>query len=97
MQVLNEFVSVARRKLHMSWRVVNEALQAFMILCRDPLPITIDTHQKALQITESCGYDIYNSLVAASALQAECDTLFSEDFQAGQIIENRLTIRNPFA
>ncbi|HTU40255.1 MAG TPA: PIN domain-containing protein [Candidatus Aquilonibacter sp.] len=35
-QVLNEFVSVARRKLHMSWRVVNEALQAFMILCRDP-------------------------------------------------------------
>jgi predicted nucleic acid-binding protein len=96
-QVLNEFVSVAHRKLHMSWQVVNEVLQAVQILCPDPVPITISTHRLALRIAESYGYDIYDSLVAASALEADCATLFSEDFQDGQRIESGLTIRNPFS
>jgi predicted nucleic acid-binding protein len=95
-QVLNEFVSVAHRKLYMSWQVVNEVLRAFQILCPDPVPITINTHRVALQIAESYGYDIYDSLIAASALEADCNTLFSEDFQDGQRIEERLTVRNPF-
>jgi predicted nucleic acid-binding protein len=95
-QVLNEFVSVAHRKLHMSWQVVNEVLHAIQILCPDPVAITITTHQLALRIAQSYGYDIYDSLIAASALEANCDTLFSEDLQDGQGIEERLTVRNPF-
>jgi predicted nucleic acid-binding protein len=95
-QVLNEFVSVAYRKLHMSWQVVNEVLHAVQILCPDPVPITINTHRLALRIAETYGYDIYDSLIASSALEAECDTLFSEDFQHGQRIEERLMIQNPF-
>jgi predicted nucleic acid-binding protein len=41
-QILNEFVSVARRKILMSWSDVTEALDAFRILCPSPLPITIE-------------------------------------------------------
>jgi predicted nucleic acid-binding protein len=95
-QVLNEFVSVARRKLHMPWQLVKEVLQAFQILFPDPVPITINTHRLALTIAESYGYNIYDSVIAASALEADCNTLFSEDFQDGQRIEERLTVRNPF-
>jgi predicted nucleic acid-binding protein len=96
-QVLNEFAFVTRRKLQMPWGEVKEALQAVQILCPEPAPITIDTHQLALRIAESYRYGIYDGLIAASALETGCATLFSEDFQNGQVIDDRLTIRNPFA
>lgn len=96
-QILNEFVSVARRKILMPWGEVTEALGAFEVLCPSPLPITIETHQAALKIAQKHGYNIYDALVVAAAAQAGCETLYSEDFQDGQKIDARLTIRNPFA
>lgn len=38
----------------------------------------------------------YDAMIVASALLAECDTLYSEDMQDGLLIEERLRIRNPF-
>jgi predicted nucleic acid-binding protein len=96
-QILNEFVSVARRKIMMSWRDVSRALDAFEDLCPSPLPITMELHEAALKIAEQRGYGIYDALVVAAALQAECAILYSEDFRDGQTFDGRLTIRNPFA
>jgi predicted nucleic acid-binding protein len=96
-QVLNEFVSVARRKILMSWGEVSEALDALRILCPSPLPITVETHEAALRIAAAHGYNIYDALVIAAALEAGCATLYSDDFQDGQTFDGRLTIRNPFA
>jgi predicted nucleic acid-binding protein len=95
-QVLNEFVSVARRKIRMPWGEVREALDAIRILCPSPVPITIDTHEIALRIAEKYGVSIYHALIAAAALEAKCVTLYSEDLQDGRIIDDQLTIRNPF-
>jgi predicted nucleic acid-binding protein len=95
-QVLNEFVSVTRRKIRMPWKGVREALEAIRILCPSPLPITIDTHEAALRIAEEYGLGIYDALIAAAALEAECVTLYSEDLQDGRVIDDQLTIRNPF-
>ncbi len=95
-QVLNEFVSVARRKILMSWKDVTEALDVFRILCPSPLPITIEMHEAALRIAEKHGYSIYDALVVAAALEAGCATLYSEDLHDGQIIDGQLAIRNPF-
>ena len=95
-QSLNEFVSVARRKLGMSWKEVKEFLDLICILCSDPVPISLDTHRGALAIAEKYGYSIYDALVASAALEAGCKTLYSEDLQDGQIINRQLTIRNPF-
>jgi len=94
--VLNELVSVARRKLGMSWDEVTEALAAIRTLCPSPVPITIETHEAALRIAVEYGYHIYDALVAAAALQANCTTLYSEDLQDGQVIDGRITVRNPF-
>jgi predicted nucleic acid-binding protein len=96
-QVLNEFVSVARRTILMSWSDVTEALDAFRVLCPSPLPITIEMHEAALKIAEKHGYNIYDALVVAAALEAGCATLYSEDLHDGQTIDGQLTIRNPFA
>lgn len=95
-QVLNELVSVARRKLGMTWDEIGEALAAIRTLCPSPVPLAIETHEAALRIAAQYGYHIYDALVAAAALEAECTTLYSEDLQDGQVIDGRLTIRNPF-
>lgn len=95
-QSLNEFVSVARRKLGMSWKEVREMLDIVCVLCPDPVPISLDTHRGAVAIAEKYGYSIYDSLIASAALEAGCKTLYTEDLQDGQIINRQLTIRNPF-
>ncbi|MGB7600996.1 MAG: PIN domain-containing protein [Candidatus Sulfotelmatobacter sp.] len=95
-QVLNEFAAVARRKINMSWGEVQLALESIRILCPDPLPIRLDTHQEALEIAEKYRYKICDALIVASALEAKCTILYTEDMQDRQIIDHRLTIRNPF-
>ena len=42
------------------------------------------------------GFSFYDSLIVASALEAGCVRLYSEDMQHGQRVE-QLTIVNPFA
>jgi predicted nucleic acid-binding protein len=95
-QSLQEFVSVARRKLAMSWGEVREALAAIETLCPLPRAITVATSKRALQIAERYGYHIFDSLILASALEANCTTVYSEDLHRGQVIEG-LTLENPFA
>lgn len=94
-QVLNEFVAVAVRRLAMAWDEVLEALGAIRILCPSPVPLMVETHDKALEIARRFGYHIYDSLVIAAALETSCSTLYSEDMHDGQAIDG-LTIRNPF-
>jgi len=80
-QVLNEFVSVARSKMRMPWEDVIDALDAIRVLFPSPLPITLDTHEAALKIAQQYGFGIYDALIAAAALEAKCSTLYSEDLQ----------------
>jgi predicted nucleic acid-binding protein len=94
-QTINEFVAVARGKLHMNWKEVVEALTAIRVLCAPPTPLTIATHDAAVQIAERHGYHIFDSLVIAAALEAGCSVLYSEDLQNRQVIRG-LTIQNPF-
>ncbi len=95
-QVLNEFVNVARRKYLRSWEDIQAIVKNVRELCAPVLPITIRTHEAALQIAQRFGYRIYDSLLLAAATEANCTTLYSEDMQNGQVI-GPLTIRNPFA
>jgi predicted nucleic acid-binding protein len=95
-QVLNELAAVAHRKLRMSWPDVMEALEAIRILCPNPVPITVEMHDAALRLAGQYGFHIYDALIVAAALEADCATLYTEDLQSGQVIDGRLTILNPF-
>jgi predicted nucleic acid-binding protein len=59
--------------------------------------MSVDTHERAMQVAERYGFSIYDALIISAALLAGCSTLYSEDMQHGQVIERQLTIRNPFA
>jgi predicted nucleic acid-binding protein len=95
-QGLNEFTNVARRKLGMDWTEIRDAVSALRTLCPIVLPLDVETHGEALRIAERYGYSIFDALVVASALQANSDTLWSEDMQDGMVIDDRLRIANPF-
>ena len=94
-QVLNEFASVASRKLKMSIAEIRDALAVIRAVCRI-VPISEETHDMGLQLAERYGLSIYDSVVLAAALIAGCKVVLSEDLQDGQIVEGRLEIRNPF-
>ena len=95
-QVLNEFVAVSRRKLDKSWEEVRRALTVLRVFCPEPVPITVETHERGVHIAERYGYSIFDSLIIAGALNAGASTLYTEDMRDGQTIDG-LTIRNPFS
>lgn len=95
-QVLNELVSVARKKLRMSWTDVTTAVGAIVDLCPDPVAITLEIHETARRLAARHGYHIYDALIVAAALTADCVTLYTEDLRAGEVIDGRVTIQNPF-
>jgi predicted nucleic acid-binding protein len=95
-QVLNEFAAVASRKLRMSWVEIREVLTTVRGLCSVD-PLSLATHERALDVADRYGFSIYDSLIVAAALVAGCATLWSEDMQHGQVIDRQLTSRNPFA
>lgn len=94
-QVLNEFVAVARRKLGFGWEETAEALGVFRGVFR-VVPLDLHLHDAALRIARETGYTIYDALILAAAARAEARTLWSEDMHAGQIVSG-VEIVNPFA
>ena len=94
-QVLNEFASVATRKLKLSFSEIRELLATFRSVCTI-VPISEQTHDIGLQIAEKHGLTVYDAIIVASALIARCTTLVSEDMQHGQLFDGRLKVRNPF-
>jgi predicted nucleic acid-binding protein len=93
-QVLNEIANVARRKMQMSWDDTHAFLNLRGLLTVHPL--TVETHETGLRLAERYGLSTYDAMIAASALDAGCDTLWSEDMQHGMALEEGLRIVNPF-
>jgi predicted nucleic acid-binding protein len=94
-QVLNELSNVARRKMGLSWAETHVLLSTLRgVLTVEP--VTIETHETGLAFAERYGFSIFDAMIAASALRAGCDTLFSEDMQHGMTLKEGLGIRNPF-
>ncbi|MFZ5931796.1 MAG: PIN domain-containing protein [Pseudomonadota bacterium] len=94
-QVLNEIANVARRKMQMSWDETHRFLSLVRGLLRVE-PMTVETHDSGLALAGRYNLSIYDAMIAAAALQASCDNLWSEDMQDGVLLEGRLRITNPF-
>ena len=94
-QVLNELTNVARRKMQMSWADTH----ALLSMLRNLLtvhPLTVEIHETGLGLAARYGFATYDAMIAASALHAGCDTLWSEDMQHGMVLEEGLRIVDPF-
>jgi predicted nucleic acid-binding protein len=94
-QVLNELANVARKKMQMSW-VDTHALLTILRGLLTVHPLTVETHETGLRLAERYGLSIYDAMIAAAAIHAGCDTLWSEDMQHGMELDEGLRIVNPF-
>ena len=94
-QVLGEFY-VAMAKYG---REHDETSQFINEITRDSnvIDISLPLVESCLNLKSTYGYSYWDSLIIAAALRCDCSVLYSEDMQHNQLIENRLTILNPFA
>ncbi len=94
-QVINEFVNTSFRKLRLPDEQVKQAttelIQSFRVVS-----FAANTQLKALDIKARYKLQYYDSLIVATALENDCDILYSEDMQHELVIDNQLKIINPF-
>ncbi len=94
-QVINEFINAARKKFNKEWaevtKVVHEITGYANLETVNALVI-----EKAIEVARAYGYSYYDSLIIASAIEAGCNILYSEDLHDGQKIGKTLKIVNPF-
>lgn len=95
-QILNECLVNCRRKAGMSWAEAGDFLTGIEALC--PVePLSLRTHQVGRALAERYQLAVYDAMVVAAALIAGCTTLWTEDMQAGLLVEGQLRLVNPFA
>ncbi len=93
-QVLNELANVSRRKMRLSWDETLEFVGPLRELF-EVRPLSADTHAAGLELGRRFGLSVYDAMILASALEARCDVLWSEDLQHGLRIGS-LRVLNPF-
>lgn len=93
--VLNELSNVWLKKFHLKLERVRLYLQPIGEITEVRLLDQVLTFH-ALVFLQTYNWSFYDRLIVASAMEADCNLLFSEDMQNGQWIEARLQIRNPF-
>ncbi|NOS84215.1 MAG: PIN domain-containing protein [Ignavibacteria bacterium] len=95
-QVLNEFINASLRKNILTVSEVIEHCKNYISSYNLALifPTTINY---ALEIKNKYQYSYYDSLIVSTAIESDCEILYTEDLQHNQIIEDKLTIINPFA
>ena len=94
-QVINETCNILIKKFNLKKRsvekVVLELSEAFGIL-----KATLKTTLKTLELHQKFKYSFWDSMILATAIENNCNIVYSEDMQHGQKIGNKLTIINPF-
>ena len=94
-QTLNEIANVMRHKFRLPWEPVvdlAERLRSLLVI----VPVTMDVHTDGLRIAQRYHLSIFDGMVVAAVLAADCTVLYSEDMHDGLVVDRRLTIRNPF-
>jgi predicted nucleic acid-binding protein len=82
--------------LRFDWDEITEKLIAIVDLAESIVPLSFELHQTGIALASRYQLQVYDGMILAAALEAGCDTLYSEDMQNGLVIEDILTIRNPF-
>jgi predicted nucleic acid-binding protein len=95
-QVINEVCVNLIKKAQFSAPQVQQLIESFYA------KYVVVEVSKALLLTASAlrqqyAFSFWDSTIVASALQAGASVLYSEDMQAGLVVENRVRIINPFA
>ena len=76
-QVVNESASVLTRKHGFALADANQVALGLLDLC-EVVPVDVQTVRDAIRVGERYRLSIWDSLIVAAALRADCETLYSE-------------------
>lgn len=95
LQVANEFTNVCIKKLNLTQDALTlslKVIEKYAVF----VPFGLSTIHRAIDLKTRYNLQYYDSLIVATALENDCNILYSEDMQHGLVIDNRLKIINPF-
>jgi predicted nucleic acid-binding protein len=94
-QVVSEYLNVMKRSFPITKiDLINLCVQWMKKCIFHPVEIT--TLKIAEQFIRRYDFQLFDSIIVASAWEAGCHILYSEDMQHNQLIEEKLKIINPF-
>ena len=94
-QVLSEYINVIKRNLKLTKDEIMDVCLLNIELCILQ-PVSLTTLKYARKLLDKYDFQLFDSIVVASALEADCHILYSEDLHHGLMVENRMVIINPF-
>ncbi|MEQ8171618.1 MAG: PIN domain-containing protein [Candidatus Eremiobacterota bacterium] len=94
-QVINEFVWIMSRKYNVDLikldMIVKTLFDTYRIVLIDKQVIEL-----AIKLSIKYNFSYWDGLILSASLVNECNIIYTEDLQHGQIIDKNLTILNPF-
>ncbi|MCL2204004.1 MAG: PIN domain-containing protein [Defluviitaleaceae bacterium] len=95
-QAMNEAANVWFRKYGLSKNEIVKYLDEIESVCEDVMPVRRKTIDLAIDIKDRYDYSFFDCLMLASAIEANCNVILTEDMKNGQLINGTLKIENPF-
>ncbi len=94
-QVVNEVCFNLLRKANFDESQIQELIDSFFKRYRFSR-FDKDLLKKGSKLRERYFLSFWDSLILSAAILSDCHTIYSEDMQHNQLIENKLRIINPF-
>ena len=94
-QVVAEVSCNLLRKAKLGEDRLLPVVESFYSRCHVIAP-HLGLHQCAHLLRERYKFSYWDSMIVAAALEGDCATLYSEDMHHGLVVDNRLTIVDPF-
>lgn len=95
-QVIFECINVCRKKLKLGDETAFRFADRLLSVCQ-LVEENANIVHTALDLCRERNFQPFDAKIVATALEAGCHTLYSEDMQHGFVVNNSLTIVNPFA
>lgn len=95
-QVLIEYYAVATHPKKLALPAASAEADCRALYAWKPLSPSLALFESAWALAERYGFSWWDALIVAAAKRLECATLLSEDLQHGLIVDDQLTLINPF-
>jgi predicted nucleic acid-binding protein len=95
-QGVSEFINVVRRLRGIPKYELLKEIAALFRYCLI-VPVCRSTLDIAAALILKYDFQLFDSIIIASALESECTILYSEDMQHLMIVDEQLKIINPFS
>ena len=94
-QVISEYLNITKRLLDLSKERLLIQTAELLKDC-EIIPILPSTLFLAAPLVKKYQFQLFDAIIIAAALEVGCQTLYSEDMHHGLLVNDTLTIINPF-